>query len=272
MVGSEELALSATIRKTLDAAEEARWEYAQDYPTTLEEAEDADDGKRDKFRFLMEKAFRDTCMLAERLGLGFLREQLQSEFRKFDDIAELSPPLYDVIQESIPLQIVRDVYLSMATITDSGEITGLKVFRTILENTGAIIARRGLVPESERDVRDAIFEVMGFAFHDAVRDVPIAQVTRIYKPDLGVPSLMAAAEYKYVINQSELRKSLGGFYEDMKGYTNPQWRTFFAVLYTTEPLLHQKRLEAEFSGVKADTNWIPIVVTGPGTGAGGIDG
>jgi hypothetical protein len=51
----------------------------------------------------------------------------------------------------------------------------------------------------------------------------------------------------------------------MKGYNgNPEWRTFFAVLYITKPILHQKRVEAEFSSVRAETNWIPIIVNGPG--------
>jgi hypothetical protein len=36
------------------------------------------------------------------------------------------------------------------------------------------------------------------------------------------------------------------------------------VIYTTEPLVHQKKLEEEFRGVKGDTNWTPIIVVGSG--------
>lgn len=54
-------------------------------------------------------------------------------------------------------------------------------------------------------------------------------------------------------------------YTDMKGYNGHyEWRSFFAVIYTTDNFINPKRLAAEFAGVRADTNRTPIVVVGKG--------
>jgi hypothetical protein len=144
-------------------------------------------------------------------------------------------------------------------------LTGLDVFRNILQNTPAIVKLKALEPTNEAVVRKAIFEVLKISFHDAVREIPIGQLLKTYKPDLGVRSLMAAAEYKFCSSETELKKSVGEVFSDMKGYEgHHEWRNFYAVFYTTEPILHQDRLEKEFAGVKANANWTPIIVVGRG--------
>jgi hypothetical protein len=149
--------------------------------------------------------------------------------------------------------------------TDGRAVTGIDIFRTILQNTPAIIRAKGLEPRNEAEVRSAVFEVLQFAFHDAVREIPVGQLFKTYKPDFGVRSLMAAAEYKFADSESEVKKALDEIYVDMKGYSGHyDWRTFFAVIYTTDALAHKEKLEDEFRGVKADVNWTPILVVGKG--------
>jgi hypothetical protein len=76
---------------------------------------------------------------------------------------------------------------------------------------------------------------------------------------------MAVAEYKFATTEIELKKSLDDLYTDMKGYGGAtEWRNFFAVIYTTDALAHQEKLEAEFQLVRADFNWTPIILVGPG--------
>ena len=171
----------------------------------------------------------------------------------------------DIQLRSQSLGRVRSYYHSLATMTDSGAVTGLDVFRTILQNTAAIVRLKAVEPTKEAVVRDAIFEVLRISFHDAVREIPIGQLLKTYKPDLGVRSLMAAAEYKFCSSETELKKSVDEVYADMKGYEgHHEWRNFYAVFYTTAPILHQDRLEKEFVRVKANANWTPIIVVGPG--------
>ncbi len=79
---------------------------------------------------------------------------------------------------------------------------------------------------------------------------------------------MAAAEYKFSDSEAEVKKALDEIYADMKGYSgHDEWRTFFAVIYTTDAIVHQDKLEAEFRGIKADINWTPIILVGKGSRA-----
>lgn len=87
---------------------------------------------------------------------------------------------------------------------------------------------------------------------------------------MGVKSLMAAAEYKFVTSRIELKKALDEVYTDMKGYGGRyDWRSFYAVFYMTEPFFHQKDIDEEFRLVKSELSWTPIVVVGPGSRAAG---
>ena len=111
--------------------------------------------------------------------------------------------------------------------TNGKAIAGIDVFRTILQNTAAIVQSFDLrpTPTNEADVRRAIFEVLKFAFHDAIREIPIGHILKTYKPDLGVRSLMAAAEYRFASSEEEVKVALEGIYADMKGYAgNYEWR------------------------------------------------
>ena len=78
-----------------------------------------------------------------------------------------------------------------------------------------------------------------------------------------MPSLKAAVEYKFAIDEDSVKRAFGGFYEDMRGYSNTtEYQTFFAVLYTTDRIINENQMKAEFKGNLADMNWIPILVHG----------
>jgi hypothetical protein len=156
-------------------------------------------------------------------------------------------------------------YESLTTMTNSRAVTGIDVFRQILENTPAILESRQLRPQNEAEIRRAVFDVLGLAFNDVVRELSIGQILKAFKPDLGVRSLMAAAEFKLVTSRAKLLSALEGIFADMKGYNGcDEWRTFFAVIYSTVAITNKSQLEEEFRGVRAEANWFPIIVFGPG--------
>jgi hypothetical protein len=52
-------------------------------------------------------------------------------------------------------------------------------------------------------------------------------MSRVNHPDIGVSSLMAAAEVKFVTTKQEAKAALDGIYADMKGYSGrDEWRSF----------------------------------------------
>lgn len=218
-------------------------------------------------RWYVEKIYRDVAMLAERMSVPLTARRIFAELDEVrkGDLAQMEATPYDVGLTSPHLDRVRGHFNSLAVMTQGTEVTGLDVFRNILESTPAIIGLTKADPKKESDVQREVFKVLKIAFPDAVRELPIGQLMKTYKPDLGVRSLMTAAEYKFAATEDEVRHALDGIYTDMKGYGGHyEWRTFFAVIYTTDTVVNPKRLEAEFQGVNADANWTPIVVVGKG--------
>jgi hypothetical protein len=223
------------------------------------------DAARSTLRFLVEKVFRDTGILAERMGLPRCRGDLMAKLRSFEDLAVLEETPWDVGPHSAPLAAARVMYDSLAIMTEGREVTGLGVFETILESTPKIIQRAKLMPENEGQVREQIREVLGYAFRDVVREVPIPKNIKTYHPDIGVRSLMAAAEYKFIDKEAEAKAALDGIYADMHGYAgHSDWRSFYAVFYMTAPFYTQKDVEQEFRLVKAELSWTSMVLVGPG--------
>lgn len=141
----------------------------------------------------------------------------------------------------------------------------LNQFKSILINTPKIIKDRVVEPSNEAEVRKCVYDLLIHVFPDTVREVPISQVTKTYKPDIGIKSLKAAAEYKFADSETEVKKAVGGFYEDMRGYSGSEdWKHFYAVIYMTDAFFTQEQIMAEFKHTSADKNWQPILVTGKG--------
>lgn len=134
----------------------------------------------------------------------------------------------------------------------------------ILQNTGKILEDRKIVPSREQDVRDAAYSTLLHVFPDTVREVPIAQVSKVYKPDIGIRSLKTAVEFKFAQSEADLRVQIGGVYEDLKGYAgSADWTTFVAVFYAAGHWLTPQQIQAEWKLVDVPHNWEPILVFAP---------
>ena len=80
----------------------------------------------------------------------------------------MEPSPYDVHLVSPHLTRIRGHFNSIAVMTEGPAITSLDTFRTILENTSAIIKLANDEPENEAHVRSAVYDVLKIAFHDAI--------------------------------------------------------------------------------------------------------
>ena len=212
--------------------------------------------------FLIEKVFRDTAILAERLGLPAYRKDVVRKMRSFANLEDIEISHWDSAFHSPALAAARALYSSLAVMTEGREVTGLGVFETILKNTHKIIKYANLEPTTEAEVRKAVLKVLAFSFVDVVREIPLDKTIKTYRPDIGVRSLMAA---KFIDSEKEAKTALDGIYADMHGYTGHlEWRSFYAVLYKTSEFYSQADVERNFVVVKADLSWQPIVVVGQG--------
>lgn len=271
MSGREEQLLSAGIRGTfLTAAksENTVSELVEGFrERVVEENVPELDDAEDDLRWHVTKLYRDIGILAERLSLPLFARRLQREFLSMasSDLVDMADDPNVVGLYSVELSKLRGYFDSLSTMTSAGAVTGLQVFQTILENTAIIIHEAGVDASNEANVRNAILKVLRYSFRDAQREVSAAQIFKVYRPDIGVASLMAAAEYKYVDSDVALKKALDEIYADMRGYAgHPDWRNFYAVIYMTAPFSHQKDWDEQFRFAKADANWTPIIVNGGG--------
>ena len=146
-----------------------------------------------------------------------------------------------------------------------GDDQRLRLLDQILEGTPKLLADRGLLPNNEADVRREIYNVLLHVFPDTVREIPILQPSKAYRPDIGVRSLKAAVEYKFVDSAESAKTCLGAIYEDIHGYSgSADWSTFYAVIYMTDQFLTRHQVEAEWRMTGVPHTWRPILVTGRG--------
>lgn len=147
----------------------------------------------------------------------------------------------------------------------SDPIDGLQQLERILLGTPKIIRDQGIRPEKESDVRNAVYGLLLHPYPDTVRDVPIAKVSKTYKPDIGIRSLKAAVEYKFVATEADARRVIGEVFEDVNGYAgSDDWKHFYAVFYITAAFLTPAQVEAEFNLSNVDKSWKPLLVSGEG--------
>jgi hypothetical protein len=205
----------------------------------------------------------------EAAGLNHSRDSFRDSFLTFENIAETRYVSFNAVMYSPVLEMCRDYVRALAAVAGEEpidtEAQDRQKLEQILSSTAVFIRDQGLNPANEADVRQAMRSVFRSVFPDTVPEVPIAKVTKTYKPDFGVPALRAAVEYKFCASASEVAKALGGIYEDIHGYAGSRdWEWFYAVLYLTEPFIAPQHAEAEFRLGGVTKRWKPIVVVGTG--------
>lgn len=144
----------------------------------------------------------------------------------------------------------------------------LQRLETILRSTAKIIFDSQTDPHNESVVRQVMFNYLLVCYPDVVREMPIPQVFKSYKADIGIRSLKVAIEYKFADSLDEIKSQVGEIYEDVHGYEDADLHRFYAVFYTTQAFATQGQLHAAFDRSKVPKNWVPILITGNGSRRG----
>ncbi|MDZ4393098.1 hypothetical protein [Cypionkella sp.] len=143
--------------------------------------------------------------------------------------------------------------------------SNINLLQEILRQTPHILNDRGIHPCKEGDIQRELFKFLRVVFPDMQREVPMGQIFKHYKADLGSAKLKTLIEIKFADSEAEFSKQVDEIYTDMKGYSGKlQWDTFIALFYTTAPIASEQRLIEQFKTVKVRSSWIPILVHGNG--------
>lgn len=208
----------------------------------------------------------------EFLELPKMSEIFQSELKEYEGKYEILEfmPYIDVFYSPVNWILKRHLKALTSHIkieTDSEfENTNSKILlEQILRGTPKMMFDREIEPSNEAEVRKEVYNVLIHVFPDTVREIPIAKVSKTYKPDIGVKRIKSAIEYKFVDSETEAKTAIGGIFEDIQGYEGSEdWTTFYAVIYMTDNYMTQDQVDAEFKLSKVPHHWKPIVVYGKG--------
>ena len=224
------------------------------------------------FKSELERLYISICALIESLELSELLTQFRNDFAKIPESKLTSLDYIPYVGElhSNTLGLFWKYHATLSSLLGEDTKQQLederrKQFEGILLNTPKIVKDRLVEPSNEAEVRKCVYDLLIHVFHDAVRETSIIQGTKTYKPDIGIKSLKTAVEYKFADSAEEVKKAIGGLYEDMRGYAGSEdWKHFFAVVYMTDAFFTQQQIMAEFKHTSADENWKPILVIGKG--------
>jgi len=222
----------------------------------------------------LHRSFIGLCLLIEHLGFADFLEEFKAGFGKFKgklrdvDIAPYVGDFYSEAHSYLRKYLFSISALLGADLAKQQLEEKKSTLEGILFNTPKIIFDRGVEPKNEAEVRKCVFDLLIHIFPDTVRETPIIQNTKTYKPDIGIKSLSTAIEYKFADSVEEVKKAVGGLYEDMRGYSGSKdWTNFYAVIYMTDAFFTQQQIMSEFEHTSEDENWKPLLVIGKGARA-----
>lgn len=144
------------------------------------------------------------------------------------------------------------------------KLSGVQYLEVILGNTANIIHKSGKVPKSEPDVYKAVRGVLEAIFPTAKSPKSnFFKTAQEYKPDILIPELSTAVEYKYSADEARLKTCIAQIADDVKGYTGDNdYNLFYAVFYVKSDIFGKKKFEAAWKEKKFPKNWRAFYIVG----------
>ena len=202
----------------------------------------------------------------EKLELTRYLESYDNEFKKYKSnlsSAQYLPYIGELTVNSVDFMLEH--IEPLRTLINGNSNSEYIRLEKILRSTNKMLNDRKLNPKNETQVKKVVYENLSFLFPDTVREIPIAKISKVYKPDIGIKSLKVAIEYKFVDSLNELKIAIDGIYTDIAGYSGSEdWKYFYAVIYITDTFMTEAQVEAEFKISEVKGNWKPILVLGKG--------
>ena len=233
---------------------------------------EVDDLHRENLEWILEKIYLKIKFAYNLLGLKSMCKDFIKELKKYEgkfhqiDSHHIIDVTYSPVKDLFFKHISAiTAHVKIEEKEENQNTQNTKLLERILRGTAKILTDNKIEPQNEAEVRREIYKMLIHVFPDTVREIPIAKVSKSYKPDIGIKSLKCAVEYKFVDSLQEAKTAIGGVFEDIKGYEGSEdWRTFYAVIYMTDNFMTQDQVEAEFKLSKVPHNWKPFVVYGKG--------
>lgn len=160
-------------------------------------------------------------------------------------------------------------FLSVFEFSDTDEgrykrLSGIQYLETVLRNTASIVSKQDHNISSETQVYNAVKNTLEAIFPSSKSPKSnFIKTAKEYKPDILIPELYVAIEYKYAKDQNKLKTTIEQIAADVKGYTGDKdYTIFYAVFYVTTDFWGIDKFMAVWKEQKFPKNWIPIYAVG----------
>lgn len=135
--------------------------------------------------------------------------------------------------------------------------SGIVYLENILKNTNLIIKSASATPNSEKEVCDLVKIVINCIFPKSKNPrTNFLKTAKQYFPDILIPELAAAVEYKYAKDENTLKKVIDEISIDQKGYTgDSDYKIFYAVFYVTQRIWTDEKFKEIWKEKNFPKNW-----------------
>lgn len=248
-------------------------EFAEMFADNPDQIEDEDkDFNQERLTDILELIKLKIEFAYEYLGLTKMADTLKNQLEQYNGkYGKLEfIPFVDVFYSPVKSVFQNHLnaltsHIKIETESEYENTQSRMLLEQILRGTAKILSDRSIEPSNEAEVRSEVYKILIHVFPDTVREIPIAKVSKTYKPDIGIKRLKSAIEYKFIDSETEAKTSIGSIFEDIQGYEGSEdWTTFYAVLYMTDNFMTQDQVEAEFQLSKVPHSWKPMVIFGKG--------
>lgn len=224
------------------------------------------------FEYLASSLFLATVCLLDALKLGAYLDQFYKKFGESFDASKAASQfdidhywsgepyntfLVDLRQFLTPLDVLSDSERYL-------KLSGIQYLEVILGNTATIVHRTGKTPSSETEVYKLVRNVLEAVFPSAISPRSnFLKTAQEYKPDILLPELSAAVEYKYAEDESKLKAVIAQISDDAKGYTgDSDYNLFYAVFYVKNDFWGAAKFKRAWNEKKFPHNWRALYVVG----------
>lgn len=229
------------------------------------------DDLEDTFKYLAGKVYLSILAYVEHMGLTEHHKTCREELTVFlKDKKSLLDSGYYAPSGDEYSKFIEKCWMLLSPFSEFNEEsddkmlkkTGLIYLEHILNSTAVIIKALRGNPTSETAVYSAVKIVISSTFPDANHPSESFQKTaKCYKPDILIPSLNCAVEYKYAKDEKTLIKTIDEILIDVEGYRNNRiYKNFYAVFYVKSGIWTSARFDAVWKEKEFPENWKGIMV------------
>jgi hypothetical protein len=143
-------------------------------------------------------------------------------------------------------------------------LSGIRYLENVLNNTAVIISNSGTQPRTETEVYKAVKNILEAIFPTSKSPKSnFIKTAKEYKPDILIPELNAAVEYKYASTEEKLKVTVEQIAADVKGYTGDKdYNVFYAVFYVTDDFWGEEKFKQVWKEQQFPKNWISFYKVG----------